>query len=97
MARSHLKLEKILCQVIEPKEAGTYLREYLISAVDRLTQVNQGGNDQSSMHIHIESYMCHWERATYAERELKLEEWQAFRSLFNQLCERMRQLVDENK
>ena len=42
VARSHLKLEKILCQVIEPKEAGTYLREYLISAVDRLTQVNLG-------------------------------------------------------
>lgn len=94
VADSHLKLKTILCQITNPKRPGLYLRDDLVSAVDTLRQDGQDDSSRFDLSIHINSYMLYWEKATFAESEFTKEEWEAFRSVYSELCQQLSQLVD---
>jgi hypothetical protein len=100
VACSHVQLQRMLGALV-PRRPGGSLRQYLLAAVERLEQDEQEyavgslpDARRSDLHKHVDSYLRQWERATFGDAEFDAEEWSAFRSLFNGLCDRVSLAVE---
>ena len=88
---SHSKLEYILAAGLPRRRPSENLKQYLLNAVNRLELSDT--LQPSDLRVHVKTYLKLWERATFGEIEFSGEDWSTFWSLFQSLCDRLRQLV----
>lgn len=95
------KLERISHRLMKPRKGNETLRNYLLRAVNTLEKDNKDdeyalfNQKHSSLRVHVNAYLRHWERAAYGNSELSKTDWETFRQIYDELCSRLKASIHE--